>query len=83
MEIPNRGGPDQDEDARADDAADAQARQIPGGQGLLQAMFGTIAVGEDLFNGLGAEETAQSHSSLVNRDSKIPLFHWISKTNDK
>ena len=70
MGIADDGGSDQDEDAGADDRADAERGQIPGREGFFQTMIGMICVREDLFNGLGSEESADHRISSGRGDGE-------------
>ena len=65
MGIADDGGADEDEDAGADDRADAKRGQIPCRESFFQTMIGMVCVREDLFNGLGSEESADHRTSLA------------------
>src|SRR5207245_1459044 len=56
-------GPDQHEDARADDRTDAHRGQIKDGQRALELVWLGLAVGEDLLDGLGAERATHASRS--------------------
>ena len=61
--LPGNGGADDGEDAGADDRADAQRGERPGAERLLEAMLGLLRFGDQLVDGLAAEELVRQISA--------------------
>ena len=59
------GGADDGEDAGADDGADAERGEGDGTEGLLEGVFGALALVDELVDGLGGEDLAGQLAVLV------------------
>jgi len=53
--LARRRGAGQNEDSGTDDGADAERRQAPGPERLLEPMFGLFRLRDQLVDGLGGE----------------------------
>src|SRR5271156_2160996 len=76
---------DDGENSRSDHRTDAERSEAGPTQGLLQALFGILRIGDELVNVLFAEELcAQSPPSPFEREKTLPcavlprnhLVHW-------
>ena len=75
--LARRRGAGENKNSRADNGADAERRQRPGAEGLLEAMLGLVRIGDQLVDGLAAEQLARRGALARLGDSRSPgLPQW-------
>lgn len=84
--LPSDGSPDHGEDAGTDDRANAQRRQRPRAEGLLQPMFRLLRLGDQFVDRLTREELVRQNSAPGDEGIDASGFkqkkrHWASLPN--